>query len=133
MSKFDQKSPKGSVQNCQSYFVTHDPIRWFKCKLKPPNNCRAPNHSLITINVELSAGLVEGVCGNTLGSREVNRTRVIRKVGENYMESETALRLLPTMLEQLKDSIQVQSDMDNCYDDFVKFLSDEAERSVPKN
>ena len=38
MSKFDQKSPKGSVPNGQLYFVMRDAIRWFKCKLKPPKN-----------------------------------------------------------------------------------------------
>ena len=36
--KFDPKSPKGSVPNVQSKFLTCDAIRWFKCKLKPPNN-----------------------------------------------------------------------------------------------
>ena len=38
MSKFDQKIPKGSVPNCQSKFAIHDPIRWFKCKIKPPKH-----------------------------------------------------------------------------------------------
>ena len=36
MSKFDQKSPKECVPN--GYKVSHYAIRWFKCKLKPPNN-----------------------------------------------------------------------------------------------
>ena len=38
MSKFDPKSPKGSVPNVQLKFLTRDAIRWFKCKLKPPKN-----------------------------------------------------------------------------------------------
>ena len=38
VSKFDPKSPKGSVPNVQSKFLTRDAIRWFKCKLKPPKN-----------------------------------------------------------------------------------------------
>ena len=36
MSKFDPKSPKGSVPNGQSKFLMRYAIRWFKCKLKPP-------------------------------------------------------------------------------------------------
>ena len=36
MSIFDPKSPRGSVPNVQSKFLTRDAIRWFKCKLKPP-------------------------------------------------------------------------------------------------
>ena len=28
----------GSVPNCQKEIVDRYPIRWFKCKLKPPKN-----------------------------------------------------------------------------------------------
>ena len=28
----------GSVPNEQKEILMHDPIRWFKCKLKPPKN-----------------------------------------------------------------------------------------------
>ena len=41
MSKFDPKSPKGSVPDGQLLFAMCDAIRWFKCKLKPPKNGRA--------------------------------------------------------------------------------------------
>ena len=37
-SKFDQKIPMGSVPNCRKEIADHYPIRWFKCKLKPPKN-----------------------------------------------------------------------------------------------
>ena len=36
MSKFEPKSPKGSVPNDQSSIVMCYAIKWFKCKLKPP-------------------------------------------------------------------------------------------------
>ena len=54
MSKFEPKSPKGSVPNGQSLFAMHDAIWWFKCKLKPPNNTGAdanlmPIHHFRTI------------------------------------------------------------------------------------
>ena len=38
-SKFDKRIPMGSVPNCQKEIAMHDPIKWFKCKLKPPKNC----------------------------------------------------------------------------------------------
>ena len=47
MSKFDPKSPKESVPNVQSKFLTRDAIRWFKCKLKPSQNQK--NMDLIEI------------------------------------------------------------------------------------
>ena len=28
----------GSVPNCRKEIADHYPIRWFKCKLKPPKN-----------------------------------------------------------------------------------------------
>ena len=45
MSKFDQKSPKGSVPNGQSKFANRYAIRWFKCKLKPPRNTKSEGHA----------------------------------------------------------------------------------------
>ena len=37
-SKFDQKIPMGSVPNCRKEIADRYPIRWYKCKLKPPKN-----------------------------------------------------------------------------------------------
>ena len=38
MSKFDKKSPKGSVPNWRLQICNRYDNRWFKCKLKPPKN-----------------------------------------------------------------------------------------------
>ena len=35
VSKFDKKSPKGSVPNWRLQICNRYAIRWFKCKLKP--------------------------------------------------------------------------------------------------
>ena len=37
-TKFDKKMSMGSVPNWPKEIADHDPIRWFKCKLKPPKN-----------------------------------------------------------------------------------------------
>ena len=50
MSKFDKKSPKGSVPNWRLQICNHYAIRWFKCKLKPPKN-RA---SIVAADTEIS-------------------------------------------------------------------------------
>ena len=35
-TKFDKEMSMGSVPNWPKEIADHDPIRWFKCKLKPP-------------------------------------------------------------------------------------------------
>ena len=37
-SKFDKKIPMGSVPNCRKEIANTYPMRWSKCKLKPPKN-----------------------------------------------------------------------------------------------
>ena len=37
----------GSVPNCQKEIADRYPIRWFKCKLKPPKKCRLEGASLV--------------------------------------------------------------------------------------
>ena len=60
-TKFDKEMSMGSVPNCRKEIASHDPIRWFKCKLKPPNKkvpsssfsvhkfkCRSPGQEIRT-------------------------------------------------------------------------------------
>ena len=37
-TKFDKEMSMGSVPNCRKEIANRYGIRWFKCKLKPPNN-----------------------------------------------------------------------------------------------
>ena len=78
-SKFDKKIPMGSVPNCRKEIPVHHAIRWFKCKLKPPNKSNKHStiqgqsfiyrvlctgskaYSLLSFNVQ------PGHCGNTIG------------------------------------------------------------------
>ena len=46
------------------------------------------------------------------------------------MESELTDRMLPTIIRQLETKIRVQSDMNNCYDDLVNFVIEEAKESI---
>ena len=46
-TKFDKKMSMESVPNWPKEIADHDPIRWFKCKLKPPKNkCKNLNEYL---------------------------------------------------------------------------------------
>ena len=38
--KFGKKIPMGSVPNERKEILMRDPIRWLKCKLKPPNKIK---------------------------------------------------------------------------------------------
>ena len=44
-TKFDKKMSMESVPNWPKEIADHDPIRWFKCKLKPPKNRTSCNHT----------------------------------------------------------------------------------------
>ena len=48
-SKFDKKIPMGRVPNCRKEIPMCHAIRWFKCKLKPPNKkpFRKSNNSIL--------------------------------------------------------------------------------------
>ena len=40
----------GSVPNCQKEIADRYPIRWFKCKLKPPKNEATSNKALLYLS-----------------------------------------------------------------------------------
>ena len=57
----------GSVQNCRKEIADRYPIRWFKCKLKPPKNYSdyleqfynppSQEHSLLQVGTILQLGV----------------------------------------------------------------------------
>ena len=89
-----------------------------------------PDHSLLTLSVELSLAVTERLCENTLGSKTVKKGKIFRTVGDEYMESGMAVRLLNNMLVELASMNKQQEDMDLCYDGLVNFLLDQAAYSV---
>ena len=46
--KFEKRIPMGSVSNERKEILMRDPIRWFKCKLKPPK--KVPYNSQMTLH-----------------------------------------------------------------------------------
>ena len=61
-----------------------------------------PDHNMMSLTIETPAVVMENLCGNTLGSKSVRRTCVLRKVGENYMNSALAKKMIPTLIKNIQ-------------------------------
>ena len=92
-------------------------------------DCRLPDHSLLSMVVELGTMHRLDSC-NTLGSKEVKCSKLIRKVGDSYMNSKLAIRMIPVLLEQLEENEQNQKGIDLCYEELTNFIINEAENSL---
>ena len=67
-----------------------------------------------------------------LGSLNVHRKKVYRKVGETYMNSDVALCVLPMLLNDLENAENSQKEINICYNNLAEFLLKEAECSLRK-
>ena len=93
-------------------------------------NCHIPDHSLLPTQVELASATIEHINHDrNLGSQSVRRQKIYRKVGENYMHSETVKKVLPQMIQELEKNKLIQEDIDNYYQKLTALLLDEVERS----
>ena len=93
-------------------------------------NSIIPDHAMVCVLAELSMTEVERLSDKTLGSINYSQSRIVRRPGDNYMTSEVALKLLPTMLEQIDNTAHCQDEINKCYDNIVNLLLDESERSI---
>ena len=93
---------------------------------------RMPDHSLLCMEIELVTVLTESVQGNTLGSKSAHRSQVKRKVGDNYINSDLAARLIPELIEDWERLNQTQAEMDDRYSKFMSFVLEEAVESTIK-
>ena len=92
---------------------------------------RLPDHSLLSMNIELSNILQEQLLmgGNTLGSKNYsNKNKIYRKVGDSYMKSELAKRLLPQLLCEMDDRSKCQESIDRCCEQLTDLLLDKCSR-----
>ena len=91
-------------------------------------NSKLPDHNLLIAEFALT----NWHCyeDKNIGSKEVKRARIQRKVGETYMKSDTAVRLLPLLLYEIYEIQYNQTDINCMYDDIVKLILTEAENSM---
>ena len=94
--------------------------------------CHLPDHNLLHVKLEMSAIVHENLIHSdkNLGSKSVKRTKVYRKLGESYMTSATAVRILPILMNDLEQIEKSQNDINACYNELTKFILAEAERSL---
>ena len=72
-SKFEKRIPMGSVPNERKEILMHDPIRWFKCKLKPPKNKK----TLLEITYGYTSVPIYGSKFQNLGAQK-NSTKILK-------------------------------------------------------
>ena len=80
------------VQSCIELIAKHD---W---QYLLTDECHAPDHNQLSISLELSMMLREKVVDLNLGAVNYKNKKVFRKVGDEYMKSESVKRLIPDML-----------------------------------
>ena len=90
-----------------------------------------PDHNMLCITVELSSIINEGlISGRTLGSKSVRREHILHLYWKKYMESVTALRILPSLMKQLESQMTEQKDIDENYHAVIKLILDEVKKSI---
>ena len=94
---------------------------------------RVPDHNVVVAHFELSMIVREGWTDVNLGHKSVKRAKILRKVGDRYMNSETAKRLLPQLLHDIDEGIVDQQSVDKCYTATCDLMLSEAENSVEKS
>ena len=120
-----QSITKFEVLNCVT-LVTE--IRW---ESLVSDVSQVPDHSLISTKIESSSVVLENlVSDRNLRYKSVQRQKVHRKPGESYMNGETALRLLPILLDEIEECSVNQDGINLCYTNLTNFIFDEVELSL---
>ena len=92
---------------------------------------RIPDHCMLCVEVEMSVGVRDKIVSDGVEQNIPNkRTKVYRKFGEEYMNSEVAERVIPELIEMLENKVKTQNEMNECYDHLINFLTQEAEYSL---
>ena len=92
----------------------------------------APDHDLLMMEVELSTTVKENLQDRNLGAKNFQGLRkTYRKVGQDYMSSEMAKRVLPQLLSKMENMVANQMEINEMYKLITLMLS-EAELSANK-
>ena len=89
-----------------------------------------PDHNLLSIDLSVSVLVRESLNDKNLGSKSYQRERTIRAKGTTYMNSDTALKVLPCLIQDLEKCGETQSRINESYDSLIKFIIGEAKSSM---
>ena len=89
-----------------------------------------PDHNLLSMTVEMSSTIQEGMQHVNIGYKSYQKKKVYRKVGDDYMNSETAVRLIPDRLEEIGNLTSCQQEIDDMYLHLTELILSEAELSL---
>ena len=95
--------------------------------------CHIPDHNVLSLEVEISGTIREELLDKNLGSKQVHRKQILRRFGDNYMNSEVANRLLPELIADMEKRDSEQETGNKIYKELCDLLLSEAEKSVNKN
>ena len=84
----------------------------------------------LVLIVELSTLVRENLSDQNLGSKVFKRVKINRKIGNNYMESNTAMRVLSILIDEIEAHMQNQTDVNKCYNKIIDLFNDEASSST---
>ena len=94
------------------------------------DTCRIPDHNLMSVVLETSSIVREGLTSRNLGAKNSNKSsKVIRNPGLSYM------KLLPMLLSEFEEAIgedtsDAQAVVDSKYQDLISLIHKEAASSV---
>ena len=97
------------------------------------NNSRLPDHNMSCMTMETLVPVLELSQDRNLGAKNVQCQKVYRKVGHEYMKSETAIRMLHTLIENFESVDGQQQEINVCYNECTHFILTEAELSLKNN
>ena len=95
--------------------------------------CRPPYHSLLCMELELSEAIHERLYEDkNLGSKSIRQQKLYQKIRDSYMNNETAMQMLQSLLIEIDDSVVCQNEMNDNYNKLVNLLLTEAKELTKK-
>ncbi len=92
------------------------------------DNCREPDHSLLTIKINTSPFVIEsrmlGAKNYTTPSSSIPRYKV-RTLPQNFMNSESLCQVLNDLIDEINVTMETQSSVDKMYDKLLNVIHKE--------
>ena len=88
------------------------------------------DHNLLSMTLETSLVIREGLEDMTLGSKAIKQKKIARKTGEYYIKSVTVMRLVPLLLSKLEQTNEDDNNLDRYYLELTDLIINDATEST---